>query len=83
MKKITSLLFLTLVLTLTSCEFTSEKSNTDTKKNKKILVTPYSNDYVSVVDYYESNMHYKVFISSKGVAVVNITKDSLLILKQN
>jgi roadblock/LC7 domain-containing protein len=44
-------------------------------------VTYYS---VSTVDYYATGMHYKVFISANGgVFVVNVTKDSLEVAKNN
>jgi len=39
---------------------------------------------ISAVDYYASGMHYKVFNSVKGsVFVVNVTKDSLEVAKNN
>ena len=85
MKKIfffSSLLtFLTLSLILTSCKSESDNKVTETGVNEKVLRLNTGNS-VSVSDYYENNIHYKVFVNTRGgIDVVNMTKDSLEISK--
>ena len=83
MKKISLLTFLTLSLILTSCNPESESDNkvTSIGVNEKVLRF-YTGNSVSVSDYYENNIHYKVFVNTRGgIDVVNMTKDSLEISK--
>lgn len=54
---------------------------TETGVNEKVLRLNTGNS-VSVSDYYENNIHYKVFVNTRGgIDVVNMTKDSLEISK--
>ncbi len=56
------LLILLALSTLTSCD--------QSRKDKNVFI---SNEK----DYYTSGMHYKIFMKSGAIYVVNITKDSL------
>lgn len=77
--------FLVSFLIMISCFVSScNRTKSSDEKPSEIVTTGSATYYsVSAVDYYVSGMHYKVFNSANGgVFVVNITKDSLEVVKQ-
>ena len=70
-----------LAVVLSSCGRTQSVDG----KPSEIVTTGSATYYsVSAIDYYSNGMHYKVFNSANGnVFVVNITKDSLEVAKNN
>ena len=70
-----------LAVVLSSCGRTKSADG----KPSETVTTGSSTYYsVSAVDYYASGMHYKVLNSANGnVFVVNVTKDSLEVAKNN
>jgi hypothetical protein len=70
-----------LAVVLSSCGRTHSADGKPSETVTTASATYYS---VSAVDYYASGMHYKVFNSANGnVFVVNVTKDSLDVAKNN
>lgn len=67
-----------LSMVLSSCDKTK---SSELHSYELISIGKFDYDSVSAVDYYASEMHYKVFIYSHGVFVVNITKDSMDVIK--
>lgn len=62
----------------------NETKSTDIKYPEKITTGSITYYSVSAFDYYTKGMHYKVFNSANGnIFVVNITKDSLEVVKNS
>ena len=79
--KIAIAVYAILVVVLSSCGRTKSVDGKPSEIVATGSITYYS---VSAVDYYASGMHYKVFNSANGnVFVVNVTKDSLDVAKNN
>lgn len=74
-------LYSMLAVVLSAC---SRTESADGKPSETVTTGSATYYSVSSVDYYTSGMHYKVFNSANGnVFVVNITKDSLEVAKNN
>ena len=70
-----------LAVVLSSC---GRNESAEGKPSETVTTGSLTYHSVSAVDYYASGMHYKVFNSANGsVFVVNVTKDSLEVAKNN
>ena len=65
----------TVLITITLLTLLSCNNNTTVKESKGIETL---NKGLKAIDYHTSGMHYKIFVTSNGgIAITNVTKDSI------